>query len=159
MFKLINFIVFFANIHSFWFWCLQHVPKELGQQHVYHCVKSPLLLTTLNKHLGTDDTNFWSFVSGILCHSCLIYDFSCSTVRGLRCRILRFVMCHTFSRGDRSWLQAGQSSTCTLLLWSHAGVTCAECGLALSCWNKQGCPWRRRCLDGSICCFKICTYL
>ena len=67
-----------------------------------------------------------------------MYSFSCSTVRGLRCRILRFIMRHTFSMGDRSGLQAGQSSTRTLLLRSHAVVKRAECGLALSCWNKQG---------------------
>ena len=120
---------------------------------------SPFLLITLNKRLGTEDTKFWSFVGGNLYHSCLIYDFSCSTVRGLRCRILCFIMGRPFSMGDRSGLQAGQSSTCTLLLWSHAVVTCAECGLALSCWNKQGCPWRRRCLDSSICCSKTCMYL
>lgn len=26
---------------------------------------------------------------------------------------------------------------------------------ALSCWNKQRCPWKRYCLDGNICCSKI----
>ncbi|XP_061776836.1 ras-related protein Rab-8A-like isoform X1 [Nerophis ophidion] len=41
-------------------------------------------------------------------------SFSHSTVRGLRCRILRFIMRHTFSMGDRSGLQAGQESTRTL---------------------------------------------
>ena len=25
------------------------------------------------------------------------------------------------------------------------------------CWNKQGRPWKRRCLDGSIWCSNICT--
>ena len=73
------------------------------------------------------------FVGGILSHSCLMYNFSCSTVQGLSCRILRFILCHTFSMGDRSGLQAGQSSGCTLLPRSHAVVTRAECGLALSC--------------------------
>ena len=63
-----------------------------------------------------------------------MYSFSCSTVRGLHCRILRFIMRHTFSMGDRSGLQAGQSSTRTLLLRSHAVVKRAECGLALSCF-------------------------
>ena len=116
-------------------------------------------LTTLNKCLGTEDTNCWSFVGGILSHSCLMYSFSCSTVRGLRCRILRFIMRHTFSMGDRSGLQAGQSSTRTLLLRSHAVVKRAECGLALSCWNKQGRPWKRHCLDGSMCCSKTCMYI
>ena len=61
--------------------------------------------------------------------------------------------------GDRSGLQAGQYIIHILLLWSHTDVTHSECGSALSCWNKQGRPWRRRCLDGSICCSKTCMYL
>uniref|UniRef100_A0AAR2JEB9 SRP54-type proteins GTP-binding domain-containing protein n=1 Tax=Pygocentrus nattereri TaxID=42514 RepID=A0AAR2JEB9_PYGNA len=41
-----------------------------------------------------------------------MYNFSCPTVRGLCCRILRFIMWHTFSMGDRSGLQerTGNSS-------------------------------------------------
>lgn len=103
--------------------------------------------------------NCWRFVGIILSHSGLMNSFSCSTVLGLRYRILRFIMHHTFSMGDRSGLPAGQSSTRTLLLRSHAVVTCAECGLALSCWNNQGRPWTRRYLDGSICCSTTCMYL
>jgi len=137
--------------------------KNVGAQffflHFYHCVTSPFLLTTLTKRLGTEETNFWSFSDGILSHSCLMYSLSCSTVRGLRCRILRFIMCHTFSMGDRSGPHTGQGSTRTLLLQSHAVVTHAECGLALSCWNKQVRPWKRHRLDGSICCSKTCMYL
>lgn len=57
-------------------------------------------------------------------------DFSCSTVRGLGCRILLFIMRHTFSVGDRSGLRAGQYTTYTLILRRHAVVTRAECGLA-----------------------------
>ena len=49
---------------------------------------------------------------------------------------------HVFM-GDESGLQAGQSSTHSLLLWSHAVVTRSECGLALFCWNKKGRPWER----------------
>ena len=121
---------FCVNIHSFWIYRLQQVPKKLGQGYVYHCVTSPFLLKTLSKHLGTEDTNCWSFESRILYHSCLMYDFSCSTVRGLRCCVLHFIMCHTFWMGDRFELQAGQSSTRNLLLRSHAVVTCSECGFA-----------------------------
>ncbi|XP_061768866.1 sodium/potassium-transporting ATPase subunit beta-2a isoform X2 [Nerophis ophidion] len=40
--------------------------------------------------------------------TCGAKSFSRSTVQGLRCRILRFIMRHTFSMGDRSGLQAGQ---------------------------------------------------
>ncbi len=42
-----------------------------------------------------------------------------------------------FSIGERSGLQAGQFSTRTLLLWSHAVVMAAVCGFALSCWNTS----------------------
>ncbi len=58
-----------------------------------------------------------------------------------------------------SGLQAGQFSTRTLLLWSHAVVIAAVCGFALSCWNTQGLPWNRRHLEGSICCSKTFIYL
>ncbi len=51
-------------------------------------------------------------------------------------------MRHTFSIGDRSGLQAGQSSTRTLFLRSQDFVMCAECGFALSCWNMHGRPWK-----------------
>ncbi len=50
-------------------------------------------------------------------------------------------------------------STWTLLLRSHAVVIAAVCGFALSCWNTQGLPWNRRCLEGSICCSKTFIYL
>ena len=56
---------------------------------------------------------------------------------------------------DRSGLQAGQLSTRTLCLCSHAVVTHAERGLALSCWNRHGVPGKSRRLDGSICPSKI----
>ncbi len=69
------------------------------------------------------------------------------------------MMRQMFSIGDRSGLQAGQFSTRTLLLRSHAVVIAAVCGFALSCWNTQGLPWNRRCLEGSICCSKTFIYL
>ncbi len=59
----------------------------------------------------------------------------------------------------RSGLQAGQFSTWTLLLRSHAVVIAAVCGFALSCWNTQGLLWNRRRLVGSICCSKTFIYL
>ncbi len=57
-----------------------------------------------------------------------------------------------FSIGEISGLQAGQFSTRTLLLWSHAVVIAAVCGFALSCWNTRR-------LEGSICCSKNFLYL
>ncbi len=69
------------------------------------------------------------------------------------------MMRQMFSIGERSGLQAGQFSTRTLLLRSHAVVIAAVCGFALSCWNTQGLPWNRRRLEGSICCSKSFIYL
>ncbi len=43
------------------------------------------------------------------------------------------IMRQMFSIGERSGLQAGQFSTRTLLLRSHAVVIAAACGFALSC--------------------------
>ncbi len=94
----------------------------------------------------------------ILSHSSYKQVLRWATVRGLRCRILRFKMRHTFSIGDRSGLQAGQSSTRTLFLRSQDFVMCAECSFALSCWNMHGRPWKRCLLEGSILCSKISMY-
>ncbi len=62
------------------------------------------------------------------------------------------MMRQMFSIGERSGLQAGQFSTRTLLLRSHAVVIAAVCGFALSCWNTRR-------LEGSICCSKTFIYL
>ncbi len=74
-------------------------------------------------------------------------------------RIFCLMMRQMFSIGERSGLQAGQFSTWTLLLQSHAVVIAAVCGYALSCWNTQGLLWNRRRLEGSICCSKTFIYL
>ncbi len=62
------------------------------------------------------------------------------------------MMRQMFSIGERPGLQAGQFSTRTLLLWSHAVVIAAVCGFALSCWNTRR-------LEGSICYSKTFIYL
>ncbi len=69
------------------------------------------------------------------------------------------MMRQMFSIGERSGLQAGQFSTRTLLLRSHAVLIAAVCGFALSCWNTQGLTWNRSHLEGSICCSKNVIYL
>ncbi len=74
-------------------------------------------------------------------------------------RIFLFMMRQMFSMGERSGLQAGHFSTRILLLRSHDVVIDAVCGLALSCWKMQGLPWKRRRLDGSICCSRTWIYL
>ncbi len=84
---------------------------------------------------------------------------SCSAVLCLLCRIFLFMMRQMFSMGERSGLQAGHFSTRILLLRSHDVVIDAVCGLALSCWKMQGLPWKRRRLDGSICCSRTWIYL
>ncbi len=61
------------------------------------------------------------------------------------------MMCQIFSIGEISGLQAGQFSTRTLLLRSHA-VVAAVCGFALSCWNTRR-------LEGSMCCSITFIYL
>ncbi len=60
------------------------------------------------------------------------------------------MMHQMFTIDERSGLQAGQFSTRTLLLRSHAVVIAAVCGFALSCWNTRR-------LEGSICCSKSFT--
>ncbi len=74
-------------------------------------------------------------------------------------RIFLLMMRQMFSIGERSWLQAGQFSTKTLILRSHAVVISAVCVVALSCLNTQGLPWNRHHLDGNICCSKTFIYL
>ncbi len=127
-------------------------------QKTCHCVASLLLLTTVCKRLGSEETSCWSFERGMLSHSCLTYDSSCSTVLGLLCQIFCFMIGQMFSTSERSGLQAGQFSTRTLQLQSHAVVMDAVWGLALSYWNMQGLPWKRRCSDGSKCCSKTSMY-
>ncbi len=95
----------------------------------------------------------------MLSHSCLIQASSCSTVLCLPCRIFLFMMHQMFSMGERSGLQAGHFSPRILLLRSHDVVIDAVCGLSLSCWKMQGLPWKRRRLDGSICCSRTWIYL
>jgi len=128
------------------------VSKKLGQDHFYRCVESPLLFTTVCKHLGTEDTSCWTFVGRRI-------PAAGSSVLGLLCLILRFMMWKTFSFGKRCELQTAPSSTWTLLLRSYAVAIDAVCGLALSCSNMQDLSWKRCHLDGSTCCSKTCTYL
>ncbi len=77
---------------------------------------------------------------------------SCWRVCGRLWRIFHLMMRQMFSIGERYELQAGQFSTRTLLLGSHAVAGAALCGFALSCWNTHR-------LEGRICCSIICIYL
>lgn len=91
----------------------------------------------------------WDFLP----HSCLMSGFSRLTVWALLC-ISCFMMCHTFSAGCSSGLQASHCSTRILWLWSHTVIIHAECRFMWSCWNKVAHPWEMHCLDASICCIK-----
>lgn len=68
-------LCFLIYINSFWIWCLEHIPKQLGQWYVYHCVTSLFHLTTLNKCLWIEDSHYWRFVGWIIHRSC---SCSCS---------------------------------------------------------------------------------
>ena len=140
----------------------QHISKKLGQGLVYHCMASPFLFIIVCKRherKRTEEGSCSSLGIGMLSLSCLIQASSCSNVLGLLWRIFLFMMCQMFSTGERSGLQAGRFSTRILLLRSHGVVIDAVCGLALSCWKMQGLPWKRRRLDGSICCSRTWIYL
>ncbi len=52
---------------------------------------------------------------------------------GFQLLIFHLMMRQMFSIGERSGLQAGQFSTWTLILRSHAVVVAAVCGIALFC--------------------------
>lgn len=106
---------------------MQHIPLKLGQAYVYHCVTSPFL-PTLNKYLGTEDTSCWRLVGVILSIlACCTSSVNEQQV-WIASRPVQYL--HPFTIKPRGWIV------------QHV--------LALSCWNKQWCPWKRRCLDGSM---------
>ncbi len=113
------------------------------------CLPSPLLFKTVWRRLGIEVMSLWSFGFGIWSHSCLI---GFQLLKSSWSSLTYLTMHQMFSIGKRSGQKAGQFSTRTLLLWSHAVAIAAVCGFALSCWN-------RRHLEGSICCSKAFIYL
>ncbi len=137
----------------------QHISKKLGQGHVYHCVASPLLFITVCKRLGTEETSCSSLGIGMLSHSCLIQASSCSTVLGSSLSHLPLYDAPNVFYGWKIWTAGWPFQYPILLLRSHDVVIDAVCGLALSCWKMQGLPWKRRRLDGSICCSRTWIYL
>ncbi len=118
-----------------------------------HNLGLPWVLSPTFYPLGHDCPimSFWSSGVGIWSHSCLIKVSSCWRVRG--CLVFYrwkspVVTCLYRCSHLYRWLQAGQFSTRTLLLRSHAVVLAAVCGFA----------WNRRHLEGSICCSKTFIY-
>ena len=104
--------------------CLRKVVTGLD----YHYIASLLILTTVFKCLGTEETSWWTLGGEILSHPCLIYDSSWSAVKGRLCPILLFMMLLMFSGLERAGLQADQSYTRTPLLWGNPVVTDAVWG-------------------------------
>lgn len=67
MFKLMSVTIlflFFTNLDFFWIWYLQHLPKKLGEEHVFYCY----LFSYNNKDWQIEDTDFLSLVGGIISH-------------------------------------------------------------------------------------------
>ncbi len=131
--------------------------KIVGTGHVYPGVASPLLLKTAWRRLCIEVLSFWS------CWNLVPFlpDIGLKLLKSLWSSLTYFLFnaLQMFSIGEISELQAVQFSTRTLLLQSHAVVIAAVCGFAFSCWNTQGLPWNRHCLEGSICCSKTFIYL
>ena len=78
---------------------------KLWQSNVYYCVASSLL-TTVCKHLRIEWTRLWTFRREMMSHSCLTYDFRCSTVLGLLCCVLLLMMHQMFTVVQRFGPQA-----------------------------------------------------
>ncbi len=115
-------------------------------------------LLFFSKHRGYEFLEFccWNLVPFLPDLS----DLSiCWRVCGRLWHIFCLMIHQMFSIGERSGLQAGQFSTRTLPLRSHAVLIAVLCGFALSCWNTQGLPWNKHLLEGSICCSKTFIYL
>lgn len=127
-------------------WSLfQKTKKKFGQDRVYHCVTSLLLFTTMTKHSGTEDKNcckFWKWNSFPF-----LLDARLQLLNSPRSLLLYFFL--LFHNGRQVWT-AGKDSLVPALFYyeSHAVVTRADCGLALSRWNKQERPWKSHCLSG-----------
>lgn len=92
-----TFYYFMTNIGSFWT-DDSNVWTAFGQSHVYNCVA--VLLTSVHKCLRTEDSSCWTSGKWTVSHFCLIYDASYSTVLGLLCHILHFMMCQMFSTSE-----------------------------------------------------------
>jgi len=86
------------NMNSSGNCCHQYISQRLGHQGN----APPLLLTTVCKHLGTEETSCWTFGRGISSHSCPIQYFSCSTVLHLLCRVLCLTMDQMLTADERS---------------------------------------------------------
>lgn len=69
---------------------------KVGTGPCFHCVASPLLLTTVYKRLGSEESSCWMFGKGMLSHCCLIEDPNCST--DLLCCVFGFLVSSCLSK-------------------------------------------------------------
>ena len=112
-----------------------------NKSHVYRCDTSSL------NALGTEDTGCCSFSEESVS---IPAEFLLLNSPWLLLSGSPLHDAPTFSIGDICGLQAGQSSTHTLCVWSHAVGSHVEWGLVSSCWKNHRSPGKRRHLDGSI---------
>ncbi len=128
---------------SFQIWCLLQVPCCSISSSFQNSLKT-------SGHRGYEFLEFWCW-NLVPFLPDIGFQLLKSSWSSLTYFSMYFLMHQMFSIGERSGLQAGQFSTRTLLLRSHAVVIAAVCVFALSCWNTH--------LEGSICCSKTFIYL
>jgi len=100
--------------------------KKLEHNHVCQRVTSPLLLTTVYKHLETEETCCWTFGRGMSSHSCLKYKSSCSTVSGLSLSYFAYFDALNIYIWWKVWtagrsvehLDSSTTETCCCIRWS-----------------------------------------
>jgi len=158
----------------------------LGRDHVYHCVASPLYLTTVRKHLFPDETSFiscWTCGRRLLSNSKPLSHISCdlqakTTAASFTCccsspyftsakqrRLCHALLSsHTLGQCCRiSWV-----TTATLIRVEQCfqlvkGLNSRQATTKPCCWNRWNrwfsiFLWKTLNLDGSICSCKTCIY-
>ncbi len=109
--------------------------KIVGTGHVYYGVyygvASPLLFKTVRRCLGIEVMSFGYEILEFWCWNLVSFlpDIGFHLLKSLWSYIFCLMMQKMFSIGERPGLQAGQFSTPTLLLQSHAAVIAALCVL------------------------------
>lgn len=91
MFTLRKCIILRKKNARFEFMGAINLKNKSGRGHVYHRVPSPLLLKTVHKHLGTEETSCWTFEGGMLFQASLVFVQLISP--GSSCIIFHFMKC------------------------------------------------------------------
>ena len=115
----------------------------MGETHLNHVGTGPCLLLCSFPTSFNNSSFVWELRGpvagkGMLPHYCLVQNSRCTTVLDPVCCILHFTVLQIFSVNEKAGLQAGRSSSRTLVLWSLAVVTDAELGSSLFSQNMQG---------------------